>query len=585
MTETGTSAAQGVREASGNPVVSAWRWLRHYLPEGRGLPHEEWRIRHRAVVAFILAHAVGLTIFGLVQGWEPIYPLGEGILIAALGGVASMSQLSRKMRSGVAALACVMSSAVLVQFWGGVIEAHFHFFVVVALISLYQDWVPFSLAVGFVAIDHGVLGTIAPEWVYNHPAALADPWRWAIIHAVLVLAECAALVVVWRANEQARAETERVLRSTGEGLLGVDAQCNVTFANPAAVAMAGGSDRDILGKPLFMMLLGDDGRPLFSGPEILRQNPGAFSLEARLSRANGPPVPVEVLCTPVEGHGHAEGAVVAMRDLTDRLKAEKERQVAILQSRELEQLREVNSFKTRFMNMAAHELNTPLTPISVQLATMKRRATVPPMDASHINSVQLLDRNFKRLSALVQDLLDSTRLQTDRLPLRPQPFDLAALASEVADSFEPAFKETGVSLARDLPPRLLMTGDGRRLSQAINNLLGNALKFTPPGGRVRLTMSENDGVARVQVSDTGMGMDAKQISRLFNPFEQVHEGIVMTKGGSGLGLYISRGIIEMHGGRIWCTSDGPGNGTTFTFEVPVQGPPAAVSPDAAATAR
>src|ERR1041385_292865 len=158
------------------PMRRMWEWIRHYLPEGRGLPQEEWRIRHRAVTVFILGHAIGLAIFGLVRGWSPEYSLGEGALIAILGGVANLPALSRKMKSSVAALGCVASSAVLVQFWGGVIEAHFHFFVVVALISLYQDWVPFLLCISFVAIDHGVAGALVPQWVYNHPDAVAHPW-------------------------------------------------------------------------------------------------------------------------------------------------------------------------------------------------------------------------------------------------------------------------------------------------------------------------------------------------------------------------------------------------------------------------
>lgn len=555
--------------------------FREWLPEGGGLPADEWRLRHRAVQFFILGHAVGLPLFGMARGWPAGLALAEGALIAVIGLAAGLPQLSRKLRSGVAALGCVLSSAVLVQFWGGLIEAHFHFFVVVALISLYQDWLPFLLAIGFVAIDHGLVGTLLPDWVYNHADALEDPWSWAGIHAAFILAESVALVAVWRANEQARAATERVLRSTGDGMLGVDAECRITFANPAAMAMAGGNETALLGKPLYMLLLGDDGRPLFAGPEILRQNPGAFSLEAHLARGGRSPLPIELLCTPIEGHGHAEGAVVAMRDLTERLRAEKEREVATIERQELDQLREVNTFKTRFMNMAAHELNTPLTPINVQLATLKRRATAPPLDQKHVNSIQLLDRNFKRLTELVHDLLDSTRLQTDRLPLRTEPFDMDALAREVVESFRPAFQEAGVTLELQAPAAIACRGDSSRITQAISNLLGNALKFTPRGGSVTVAVSEAGGKARVAVRDTGLGMNEAQVSRLFRPFEQVHEGIVLTKGGSGLGLYIARGIIELHGGSIRCVSDGPGRGTTFAFEVPVGGPPAGAMPPTA----
>src|SRR5688572_15718879 len=189
MPETATPDVVMAPGPTQNPDPGLFARLRDLLPEGRGLPQEEWRIRHRAVRIFILAHAVGLAVFGLWRDdLAPALILSECLVLAAIGLLAGVKQLSRKLRGALAALGCVMASAILVQFWGGVIEAHFHFFVVVALISLYQDWVPFGLAIVFVALDHGVTGVLLPEWVYNHDAAVSEPWRWAVIHAVFVLA-------------------------------------------------------------------------------------------------------------------------------------------------------------------------------------------------------------------------------------------------------------------------------------------------------------------------------------------------------------------------------------------------------------
>ena len=544
--------------------------LRNLLPEGRGLPAQEWHFRHRAVRLFIFAHAVGLPIFGLAQGWAPELAIGEGILVALIGLAAGIPQLSRKMRSALAALGCVLSSAILVQFWGGVIEAHFHFFVVVALISLYQDWVPFSLAIVFVALDHGVTGVLIPDWVYNHAAARDDPWQWAVIHAVFVLSECVALIAVWRANEQARAETDRVLRSTGEGLLGVDAQCRITFANPAALQMAGYSEPDMLGRPLYGLLRGNDGRPAFA-PDILQQNIGAFTSEAWLASGTGRTIPVEVLCTPIEGRAHQEGAVVAVRDLTDRLRSEQDRMAAREQRQELEHLREVDLFKTRFMNMAAHELNTPLTPIKLQMHVLKTRSDMSPSEPQK-RSIDLLDRNFRRLSGLVGDLLDSSRLQSDRMPVRPKPLDMAAVINDVVESFRPAAAEVGVTLKPEVAGSLPCKADADRITQAITNLLSNALKFTPNGGSVTIRAQGIEDRVRVEVKDTGVGLSPDQVGRLFKPFEQVHESQIANKGGSGLGLYITRGILELHGGRIWVESKGAGQGSTFIFEIPTVPP-------------
>jgi PAS domain S-box-containing protein len=552
------------------PRFGSWAHIRGALPEGRGLPAQEWRLRHRAVQAFIFAHAVGLPLFGVWKGWDPALALGEGLLIALIGLAAGIPQLSRKMRSGLAALGCVLSSAVLVQFWGGIIEAHFHFFVVVALISLYQDWLPFLLAIAFVAIDHGLVGTVIPDWVYNHPEALGNPWGWAVIHAAFILAESVALVAVWRANEQARAETDRVLRSTGEGLLGVDADCRITFANPAAMRMAGATERDMLGKPLYGMLRGNDGRPAFA-PDILKTTPGAFTSQSWLAHSDGSRIPVEVLCTPIEGRAHHEGAVVAVRDLTDRLRAEKERETASSQRQELDHLRQVDQFKTRFMNMAAHELNTPLTPIKLQMHVLKSHSEEPELE-NHKRSINLLDRNFQRLAGLVGDLLDSSRLQSDRMPMRPQPIDMSTIIHDVAESFRPSAQGAAVTLATEVPDSLPCIADADRMAQAVTNLLSNALKFTPAGGRITVRGQRVNDLIRVEVQDTGVGLTEAQAARLFKPFEQVHESQVANKGGSGLGLYITRGILELHGGRIWVESAGAGLGTTFRFEVPLTQP-------------
>ncbi len=577
MTETVAGNGRTIQNGVANP----FQRLRNLLPEGRGLPQEEWRIRHRAVQLFIFGHAIGLPIFGLLRGWAPQYAIGEGLLLALFGVASDIRQLSRKLRSGLAAMGCVLASAILVQFWGGVIEAHFHFFVVVALISLYQDWLPFSLSIVFVALDHGLTGVVLPDWVYNHAPAIEHPWRWAIIHAVFVLSECVALIAVWRANEQARAETDRVLRSTAEGLLGVDGDGKVTFANPAALHMMAANEVDLLGKPLLPAVLGVDNRPLFATPHDVvaagADDGSAISFEALLRRRDGRSMPTEVLWTPVR---HGEGAVIAMRDLTDRLRLEQERQDASEQKQELERLRQVDSFKTRFMNMAAHELNTPLTPIKVQMHLLKSRAEEPPLE-THRRSIHLLDRNFQRLSGLVGDLLDSSRLQSDRMPLRPAPVDLSALLAEVVEGFQPAAKQANLKLSLEAPPGLSAVADPDRITQALTNLLSNATKFTPAGGEVAVQATALDGRVRIAVRDSGIGLSQEQATRLFQPFEQVHESQVANKGGSGLGLYITRGIVELHGGRIGVSSPGPGKGSTFHFDIPVEPLGRAPSPGAA----
>jgi Methyl-accepting chemotaxis protein (MCP) signalling domain len=173
------------------------------LPTGRNLAPTDFKRRHRAIVYLIWVQAAGTLVFGLVRSVSPPAVVLECLLIAALGGVATIDVLAPRFRAAIATLALITTSAVIVQFSGGYIEAHFHFFVMLAVISLYQDWFPFLLAILFVALDHGVVGTLFPHATYNNPDAIAHPWQWALIHAGFVLGEAVALLAGWRIIEAA----------------------------------------------------------------------------------------------------------------------------------------------------------------------------------------------------------------------------------------------------------------------------------------------------------------------------------------------------------------------------------------------
>jgi len=184
--------------------------LKALLPKGDSLPKESWRRRHLSICVLLWIHVPFLVFFGAANG-HGLHSAVEPGIVAALALGASLPDATRRQRSVMATLGLLTSSAILVHFSNGLIEMHFHFFVMLVVVSLYQSWVPFLIALGYVVLHHGGFGALAPTSVFNHPAAIAHPWRYALVHAFFVLGESAACLVAWRLNEDAL-EGERKAR-------------------------------------------------------------------------------------------------------------------------------------------------------------------------------------------------------------------------------------------------------------------------------------------------------------------------------------------------------------------------------------
>src|SRR5690242_3977281 len=176
------------------------------LPRGKTLPPEVWAHRHRVLTWLLFAHAIALPICGLLNGFPWWHSGMEGFPTLVFAYGATMPHRSRRFRMNMVSLGLLTSSAMLVHIFGGVIEAHFHFFVMVAFLAWYEEWVPYLLAVGFVVLHHGVMSAIDGASVYDHKDAVANPWKWAGIHGGFILAMCVANMVSWRMNEDVRVE-------------------------------------------------------------------------------------------------------------------------------------------------------------------------------------------------------------------------------------------------------------------------------------------------------------------------------------------------------------------------------------------
>lgn len=178
------------------------------LPGGGVLTDAVFERRHRGVLVVLWAHAFVISLYGIARGYSVAHSLLEGGAIAVLAAGATFVRGGRSARAALAALGLLSSSALLVHLSGGVIEMHFHFFVVIGILTLYQEWLPFLLAIGYVLLHHGLLGAIEPELVYNHGAAIRNPWLWSAIHGAFVLAASVASVLAWRLNEDSHERAE-----------------------------------------------------------------------------------------------------------------------------------------------------------------------------------------------------------------------------------------------------------------------------------------------------------------------------------------------------------------------------------------
>jgi diguanylate cyclase (GGDEF)-like protein len=201
-----------VREAGiRGGIVALLARVRALLPTGGELPAHEWQLRHRGLVAFLWINVATVLVLSVALGqFAAAHVIEHGLAIGPLAVLASMPRLSEKMRSIAVVLGLMTAAALFTHMSGGVVETHFYFFVLVILLTLYEDWSVFAVTVGYVLLHHGIIGTVDPNEVFDRPAEWAAPWKWAAIHAVYVAAAGAAGIVAWRLNENVRARMQAV---------------------------------------------------------------------------------------------------------------------------------------------------------------------------------------------------------------------------------------------------------------------------------------------------------------------------------------------------------------------------------------
>lgn len=270
--------------------------------------------------------------------------------------------------------------------------------------------------------------------------------------------------------------------------------------------------------------------------------------------------------------GRPSRVIGTLQDVTAKHHAEEQARWMVENAMELERLESMQEFKQRFLQTIAHELNTPLTPIRLQM--MLAEAEVKDlMRPSLSRSLRVIRRNVGRLESLVSEMLDSVRIQDGRVSLSREWVDVAALAKEAVEAIRDVAKSHGTSITCHIETgEYGNTVDARRIGQVLDNLLSNAVKYSPSGGQVTLSLARHAGRIEIAVEDEGIGMDAEAVASLFEPFARVHDQDKVRTEGTGLGLYICKGLVEAHGGALSATSAGPGKGSRFVVRLPVRRP-------------
>ncbi len=231
--------------------------------------------------------------------------------------------------------------------------------------------------------------------------------------------------------------------------------------------------------------------------------------------------------------------------------------------------REVDRMKSAFVSMVSHELRTPLTSIKGYVDLILTDETVGELTELQREFLGITQHNTRRLMSITNDLLDLSHIESGKIELHCTPLDISLLIRELLPSFQPGWDARRQTFTLHLPEEVLMVlAEAHRVTQILDNLLSNAHKYTPDEGHIDLLIETVGPVARVAITDSGIGLSTDEQAQLFTRFYRAHNAITQAGGGTGLGLAITRSLVEMQGGQIQVSSE-PGHGSTFRFTLPL----------------
>ena len=372
-----------------------------------------------------------------------------------------------------------------------------------------------------------------------------------------------------RLAENERLKLAGIVESSDDAITSADLDGIVTSWNNGAERMFGYTAEEMIGQSGDILVPeGEKLDPTARIAMVVEMGEGRF--EATRRRKDGTLIDIAVTMSAV---CNAAGEVIAVaaiaQDITDRKRVEQERAQF---TRELEvqneRLLELDRLKDEFVALVSHELRTPLTSIRGYLELVLDGEAGKVTDEQR-QFLGVVERNANRLLDLVGDLLFLAQIEAGKLTLEVGAVDLAAVAAESVETSRPLAEEKDITLTLATSPLPLLAGDRARLAQLLDNLVSNAIKFTPEGGRVDVRASSARGNAVLEVRDTGMGISADEQEQVFERFFRTSRATEQAIQGTGLGLAISKAIVHAHGGQITLASN-EGEGATFRVVIPIR---------------
>ena len=349
-----------------------------------------------------------------------------------------------------------------------------------------------------------------------------------------------------------------VISNTPVVLWAIDSDGMITLSEGKGLKSLGLKQREAVGRSVFDMYRDD--------PKIMEDIHKALSGKVFTSIVQAGNITYETKYQPIRNEeGTITGVSCLSIDVTERQLAEK------LIQEQVQKLSELNKLKTDLLRRSSHELKTPL--ISIKgYADLLLKLHGDKLDDEMLSIVEEIKRGSLRLENLVKDLLESSKLESGKLQLKVLKEDLAFLISFCVGELRLLAKKRNHEIVLNIHDKLITLFEKEKIYDVVNNLLSNAIKYTPSGGRIEVKSEIKDGFYIISVKDNGIGIKKDEKPVLFQQFgkiERFGRGWDVEPGGSGLGLYISKKIVELHGGNIWLESEGRNKGSTFYFSLPI----------------